>query len=507
MSDTINNTNDTTSDVLLPGISAADLVPTGKAVAVDAPVRLRTVNRFQTELRPVAIDDLIGPDHFARVLWQLVERWDMSSFDKAINARQGICGRNATDPRVLLALWLYAAVKNMGSARELARLCEEHRAFMWIAGGISLNHHTLSDFRKDHEAALDSILSQMIATLSQGGAIQIKRIAQDGTRVRSCAGRRSFKMRTTLEEDMTKANAHIEKIKSQLHDTTISPRKKAAKQRAAEQRVQRIENALEQLKLIEEAKAQQKNKPSKKSPAKASITDPESRLMRMPNGGVSPGYNIQFATVVDDSVAGPDAAADTAEVVQPAAAATAAAGDTTASTPVPADSISSASEHQATQNKPSPIRAIVGVSVTNAGADVHQSVPMREQVEKCTGCKIEEHLLDGGYIGLDQIDIAAANNVTIYAPVPKSRKEGVDPHAPKSGDSQAVKEFRERMKTTEAKKIYKLRASSIEPINGECKTYRGLNQILVRGTNKVRCVALFAALAYNIVHFGSQLLA
>ena len=147
------------------------------------------------------------------------------------------------------------------------------------------------------------------------------------------------------------------------------------------------------------------------------------------------------------------------------------------------------------------------MSVTNAGADVHQSVPMREQVEKCTGCKIEEHLLDGGYIGLDQIDIAAANNVTIYAPVPKSRKEGVDPHAPKSGDSQAVKEFRERMKTTEAKKIYKLRASSIEPINGECKTYRGLNQILVRGTNKVRCVALFAALAYNIVHFGSQLLA
>jgi hypothetical protein len=152
-------------------------------------------------------------------------------------------------------------------------------------------------------------------------------------------------------------------------------------------------------------------------------------------------------------------------------------------------------------------RAIVGVEVTNDGSDVHQSEPMRKQIEERTGLKVENMLEDGGFIGLDNIDAAAQAGTTIYAPVPKPRTEGVDRHQPKRGDSEAVAEWRVRMGREAAKAIYKQRASTVETANAECKTYRGMGQFLVRGIDKVRCVALWSALAYNLIHFGRQLIA
>jgi hypothetical protein len=206
------------------------------------------------------------------------------------------------------------------------------------------------------------------------------------------------------------------------------------------------------VKKVEEAKAQQKEKPSKHQPARASETDPEARQMRMPGGGTAPGYNIQFAVATEG-------------------------------------------------------RAIVGVEVTNAGSDVHESQPMRQQVEERTGRKVMEHLVDGGYIGLDAVDQSATAGTTLYAPVPKPRNENVDRHQPRKTDSPAVGQWRQLMGTPEAKAIYKERASTVETVNAECKTYRGLGPFLVRGIDKVKCVALWAALAYNIVHFARRLLA
>ena len=187
--------------------------------------------------------------------------------------------------------------------------------------------------------------------------------------------------------------------------------------------------------------------------------------MRMPGGGTAPGYNIQFAVAV------------------------------------PAGGIETAA------GAPAPARAIIGVDVTNAGSDVHESQPMRKQVEERLGHKIKEQLMDGGYVGLDSIGEAAADGVTVYAPVPKPKKKDVDPHQPKKTDSAAVKEWRPRMATDEAKSIYKHRAATVETANAECRAYRGLKQMLVRGVRKVRCVALWSALAYNLVHFAAVLTA
>jgi hypothetical protein len=314
-----------------------------------------------------------------------------------------------------------------------------------------MNYHTLSDFRVGHKQALDNLLTQMLTVLIQARVVSVERIAQDGTRVRVSAGVGSFKRRDTLEQARQKAQAHlviIERQADRLEDTTV--RKKKAQHRAATEKLERIEEALKQLAEVERAKAEQKDKPSKKNQPRASTTDPETRFMRMPDRGTRPAFNVQLAV-------------DTGS------------------------------------------RAIVDSDVTNAGSDAGLGEPMRENIQERTEQKVKEQLLDGGFVKLEAIDQAAVDNTSVYMPVPKPRKKGSDPHQPKRGDSEAVADWRKRMGTDEAKAIYKERGSTIETVNGELKTQRGLGQFSVRGLDKTRCVVLWSVLAYNVVHFGSTL--
>jgi transposase len=418
---------------------------------LNAPPRRRRPDRQQLVVGPRTIDDLVPEDHPVRAVWALVLRWDLTRFLQGIRARGTRPGRSATDPQLLIALWLYAAIEGIGCGRQLARLCIESDPYKWLRGGISLNYHTLNDFRVNHEEALDDLLTQMIAVLTQAQIVSVQRIAQDGTRIRASAGANSFGERETLEKHLEAARAHLEAVKQAAADPTRSAQQKAALERGARERQERLEQALVELEKVEQAKAQQKDKPTKDHPARASSTDPEARMMRMPDGGTRPAYNLELATDCDS-------------------------------------------------------RAIVGVEVTNAGSDAGQDAPMRDQVEERADEAIEEQLIDGGFVALEGIERAAAEEVTIYAPVPKPRTAGVDRYAPKPTDSAAVAQWRQRMGTPAVKQLYKQRSSTIETINGELKTERGLSRVLVRGMRKVQCVALWSALAYNAVHFGPILL-
>src|SRR5262249_5642637 len=228
-------------------------------------------------------------------------------------------------------------------------------------------------------------------------------------------------------------------------------RRRAAQERAAREELERLEQAQKEVAEVARAKQQQKAKPTKENPPRASTTDPEARFMRMPDGGSRPAYNVQLA-------------ADTES------------------------------------------RVIVGVDVTNAGSDAGLGTPMRQEVEQNTGREVKEQVLDGGYVKLDDIDRTTADETTLYMPVPKPRKKDGDPHRPKKGDSPAVAAWRQRMGTEDAKAVYKQRAATIETINGELKTERGLTQFRVRGLSKVRCAAIWSVLAYNVVHVGAELL-
>jgi transposase len=426
-------------------------------------VRLREPDRSQVRMIVQSPDDLIPRDHQARVIWRVCQAQDWSAFCEPIKAREGVCGRDATSPMLLGALWLYAAVRGVGSGRELGRLCGESKPYQWLCGGVTLNHHTLSDFRVDHADALDALFTRMIAALVEKKLVKVYRISQDGTRVRACAGAASFRREARLQQLLEEAQKHVQELRAQLDDPEksagLSARKKAARTRAARERQQRVEQAIERLpglKKKQEKLAGRKSKREKgrlKEP-RAGTTDAEATVMKMANGGFNPAVNVQFATDTES-------------------------------------------------------RAIVGVDVSGEGNDHHLSEPMRRQVEERTGQTVQEHLIDGGYLVMGEVDAAAAEGVAVYVPPkpPRDPQRAGEEFAPKAAESQALGDWRARMGSEEGKDIYKQRAATSETVNADLRTHRGMGRMVVRGLKKAKCVALWCAMAYNILHFGAALMA
>jgi transposase len=446
---------------LFPGLdlTAPASAPTGAATGVaapaddaaDAPPRLRRPDRQQASFQPCVLDELLPPEHPARAVWAVVERLDLAGFEAAIRARGSVPGQPALDPHLLVALWLYASTQGIGQGREIERRCQSQDAYRWLCGGVPVSYHTLNDFRVGHAAALDDLFTQLLAVLLHQGLVQVQRISQDGTKVRASAGAASFRRRATLEKLQVEARQHVEQLKAQAQDPSVSARQAAAAQRAAQDRQRRIEQALAELPKVEARKAQAHGKQKRQpQPARVSTTDPEARVMKMGDGGFRPAVNVQFA----------------------------------------ADPQS---------------KAIVGVAVTNQGTDHGQDQGLRQQVEQRTGQKVHEQLMDGGFVSLESLEQAGREGVTVYAPVSQPRKEGIDPYAPKPGDPPAVAAWRQRMGTAQAQAIYKERAATSELVNADVKTFRGLGRLTVRGLAKARCAALWAALAYNVLHFAAAL--
>jgi transposase len=399
------------------------------------------------------LDDLLPADHRARMVWSVVERLDLSAFLSSIAARGSDPGRAATDPKILVSLWLYATLDNIGSARRLARLCEDHAAYRWLGGGVSLNHHTLSDFRVEDEKRLDDLLTQVIAALVAREVVKIDRISQDGLRVRASAGASSYRRRATLQRLKEEVRQDIERLKREREDPDDerSSRQRAAGERAARERQERIDRALELLPELEEVKSHQTGKPSRDRAARVSTTDPEARRMKRGDGSIGPAYNLQFAADVQS-------------------------------------------------------RAIVGVALSTEGNDRPQSEPMRRQIATRTGRRVREHLYDGGYVKKDLIEAASTDDppVAIYAPLPAG-KDGQPCRAGRR-DTPGVGQWRQRMSGEEGKAVFKQRASTSETINADLSAHRALKSVNVRGPTRVLCVGVWSALAYNLLHFGSLLI-
>jgi len=416
-----------------------DLTPVTVAVPFDAegPPRLETANRTQVELIPHDPDAVLPPGHAARLVWGFVEGLDLQRFYDAIAARGSRAGRPAIDPKILVALWLYATIDGVGSAREVARLCYAHDAYRWLRGGVSVNYHTLSDFRVAHQAAIDDLLTQSITVLIHRRVVTLTRVAQDGTKVRASAGIRSFRRRPTLEEAGRLARQQVTRTAAQVHGD-VNAREAAAQQRAAAERLARVEEALAQLPQVEAAKRRNRSKAT----PRASTTDPDARVMKMMDGGYRPAYNVQFATDVSSQV-------------------------------------------------------VVGVAVTTTGADQGELVPMLDQIARRTGRSPATELADGGFVSIESIRGASQRGVTLYAPIPKGNHA---PGAGSSaGQDAAVSAWRDRMATDEAKAFYKARAGTAERINADAKCHRTLGQLGVRGLTKVTTWALWAALAQNVM--------
>jgi transposase len=408
------------------------------------------------EWAPRALDELLPPDHVARSLWALVARLDLAAFYAPLKVVAAQPGRPASDPRVLLALWLYATAEGVGSARQLDRLCHEHDAYRWLRGGVPVDYHLLAEFRVTHEQALDQLFTQLLTVLMAEGLLTLTQVAQDGMKVRASAGAASFRTRATLAEHLTVAQAQVERCKAQREQPDPGQRRRAqrAQERAARERLARVEAALAQLPQVEAAKQRQQRtlaspRKAKVKEARASTTDADARVMHLPDGGFRPAVNAQLATDVASQL-------------------------------------------------------IVGVAVSPRGSDQGEAWPMAQQVEWRTGQIPGAYLVDGGYVKRADITALEQQGTTVYAPLrpPRTVTSGRTATDPRPDDSPEVRAWRTRMGTDEAKTTYKQRAATAECVNALARL-RGLQQFRVRGTDKILCCLLLVALTHNLLRWLS----
>ena len=413
--------------------------------------RVARPERLQETWQPVVLDQLLPADHRARLVWSYVKLLNLEPLYAEIEVDGNTRGRTAIAPEVLVALWLFATIEQIGSARELARRCERDIAYRWLCGGVSVNYHTLSDFRVRHGKFLGRLLVDTVAALVHKGLIPLKTIAQDGMRVRASAGKSSFRRKPTLEELQKQAQAHLDQLEkesdSESERQAGEARRKAAQERAARERDARIKEALKQQEVLSQQREKRKKGDGEKT--RVSTTDPDARNMKMANGGFDPAFNVQFATD----------------------------GDT---------------------------RVIVGVDATNEGSDAEQMPPMLDKIQENFGKTPAETLVDGGFVNNDSVTAAEQNDRTqVISSVPRAeqmRKHGNDPHAPQPRDTAEYARFRQRMALPENQALYKQRPSIAEFPNAVCRNH-GLRQFNVRGLVKVKAVALWHALAFNFLCF------
>ncbi|HEV2234596.1 MAG TPA: IS1182 family transposase [Terriglobia bacterium] len=488
--------------------AAAGSPPTGVS-AEDREPRLKRVNREQMVLRAVDVEKLIEADHAARAIWELVGRLNLSQFRAAIESVEGEAGRPAFDPQLLISLWIYAYSEGVSSAREIERRCEYHPAYQWLTGLEAVNHHTLSDFRVQHQAALDELFAQVLGVLSSDGLIELERVMHDGTKVKALASGKSLRREARLREHLEHARARVRQMSEASPDEEErSTRQVKARERAARERQERLEQALREMQKVQAA-PQSRTEPSER---RVSETDPEARMMKHGDGGRALSHNVQISTDAAHSL-------------------------------------------------------IVGVSVTQSPNDEGQLPGAMDEVNRNLGRLPRQVVVDAGFTTRETILEMAERKVDLIGAMmeagERSRpRRGIDPafgrdafvydaerdtyrcpagkelahrgiqryrvgvlyhlyraqakecrgcafraqccsgagarYILRSENVPVVAAFVEKMQTEAAQAIYRMRAAVAEFPNAWLKTKIGLRQFRVRGLKKARCEVLWACLAYNL---------
>lgn len=479
--------------------------------AVKRKARLRHVNRQQMLMRVVDVELLIPEEHPARAIWELVGQLDLSRFHEGIKSVEGRAGREAFDPRVLTSMWIYGYSQGENSARRMARLCVYDPVYQWLTGMDEINHHTLSNFRVQHGEELREMFVQVLGVLSSEGLISLKRVTQDGTRIKAKASGKSFQKGNKLREHLEWAREQVEELE-QMGEEELEAGRSRAQERAARERVERLEKALTELEKIKEGK----KKAKEKAEARASESDPEARIMKHADGSYSPSYNVQLGV-------------DTAEKI------------------------------------------IVGVGISQSAADQGELLGGVERMEENLGSAPGTVLADGAYTTLENVMEMEERGVELVGPKidrEERRKQGLEqtkmspafypsafkyeegrnlyrcpegkelkylkkrkrpgsttflyrtkgaecqsckcmteccPDTAEKGrvvrrivDAPEITAFNKKMESAEAKAIYKERSQVAEFPHAWIKDKLGLRQFRSTGVRKVEMEAVWACLTYNI---------
>jgi transposase len=490
--------------------------PERKAEPQHGELKLRTVNRQQTVMAQIDVEELISADHKARAIWELVGRMDLSRFTEPLRTTRGCAGRAAWDPRLLVSLWVYAYSEGISSAREIERIMAWEPAMQWLSGLETVNAHTLSDFRVEHRAALDGLFAQLLAVLAGEGLVDLSQVMHDGSKIRAQAGADSFRREKTLRERLQQAQEAVKQMGDPEAEASSKTGKKSAKERCLRERAKRLESALEELTEIQAAQAREK----KEAEARVSLSEPEARNMRHGDNAIAPSYNAQISTESGHKV-------------------------------------------------------IVGVHLSQCSSDAQSLMPAVKEVEKNLEMKPEQIVVDGGFTNRKNIIECASQGIDLIGslPSPEERSEaamksqGIDPafaphrfrileegkslqcpagcrleyvrqsvkggdryhqYQAKGQDCQAcrhhpqcfpknagqgrtvsirveekaeVAAFRKKMESEESKAAYRRRGEVAEFPNAWIKDKLGVRKFRVRGLVKAGSELLWACLTYNIMQW------
>ncbi|MDQ2777683.1 MAG: IS1182 family transposase [Acidobacteriota bacterium] len=248
------------------------------------------MDRRQIVLEQVDVEQMVAADHPARNIWILLERLNLTGFDGDVKAVEGHAGRNLWEPRLLIAIWLYAYSRGISSARQIERECAYEPGLRWLTGLKAVNHHTLSDFRVRHGQALQDLFTQVLAMLSMEKLIMLERVTVDGTKVRAAVSKKTFSRAGKIREHLKVARAHIETLQQEEAEQSQRGRAAAARRRAGQDRVERLEQAWAEVERLQSEKKWDRDKP-----CQASTTDADAQFMRMSDHGLAPAYNVQVA--------------------------------------------------------------------------------------------------------------------------------------------------------------------------------------------------------------------
>jgi transposase len=495
----------------LPGLKIVPVAPQPDVAPVNsARPRVKAVNRSQLTWQMMDVERLIELDHPARAIWELSGRVKLDGFYAPIEAVEGSAGRTPWDPRLLVSLWIYAYSRGISSAREIARRCSYEPAFQWLCGLEEINHHTLSDFRVDHDASLRELFVQVLGVLSSEGLVSLERVMHDGTRIKACAGADSFRREERLKEHLEAARKQVETMGDPREEQEPS-RKREARERALRERQQRLEQALEEVQKVRQAKRSQH-----KEQARASQSDPQARIMKQSNGGYAPSYNVQLTTeashriIVGTEVT--QSGSDVVHLIGAVAQVQANLGQKPAQVVVDGGFTSAENILTMVEQGVDLIGPLAEGNLSWAGQQRQRGVSekfdlekfsydAKENIYRCPAGEILRHkgreFVPGAVIHkyTAKIEICAACQFRPEC-CPGNHYHGRS--ITRAERSPILQQFAEKMETEAAKAIYRQRGAVAEFPNAWIKDKLGLKQFRLRGLIKVRLEILWAALTYNI---------
>ena len=414
----------------------------------------------QDLLLPPSLRDWLPENHLVYCVSDVVDQLDLSAIESVYEEEDR--GQPPYHPRMMTKILVYGYCVGVYSSRRIQKRLVEDVAFRVLAAGNQPDFRTIADFRKLHLQALEALFQQVLRLVLEVGALKLGRVALDGSKVKANASKHKAMSYGRMEEAEKRLRKEVQELLKQAQAADEEEDKRYGRERSGEElpeelqrretRIARIQEAKKVLEERAREKAESENKDHKEAKpepkAQYNFTDPESRILKGPDGFVQ-GYNTQIA-------------------VEPL------------------------------------FQLVVGQTVTQAANDKQQMVPLIEAIEEQSGQRPEEVVADSGYCSDENLKYLTKRKMEGFVATGK-QKHGQRKQACKRGPlprgAGRVERMERKLETKVGAAVYATRKFIVEPVFGQIKQARGFRQFFLRGIEKVRGEWALICMTHNILKF------